>query len=103
MLYYTQFVGDATNLPIIKGTPDFSGIGLLDSDPYLIHGVSWWQNQNNFWRHVRNFVLDITDLPTQGAFHCLHWQVAQGTSVQNVVFNMATGDVNNTQWVGLFS
>lgn len=102
MLYYTQFVGDATNLPVIKGTPDFFGIALLDSDPYLAYGVSWWQNQNNFWRQVRNFVLDMTDMPQTGAYHGLHWQVSQGTSVQNVIFNMATGNPNNTQQVGQF-
>lgn len=102
MLYYTQFVGDATNLPVIKGTPDFFGIALLDSDPYLAYGVSWWQNQNNFWRQVRNFVLDMTDMPQTGAYHGLHWQVSQGTSVQNVIFNMATGNPNNTQQVCQF-
>lgn len=103
MLYYTQFVGDANNLPTIKGTPDFYGIGLLDSDPFLDTGDNWYQNQNNFWRHVRNFILDITELPTQGAVHALHWTVAQGTSVQNVVFNMATTDPDSTQLVSIIT
>jgi glucan 1,3-beta-glucosidase len=38
-LYYTQFVGDATNLPVIKATAGFSGIALIDSDPYGDGGV----------------------------------------------------------------
>lgn len=99
MLYYTQFVGNANDLPTIRALSNFSGIGLLDSDPYLPYGYSWWQNQNNFWRHVRNFILDISDLPPSGTFHCLHWQVAQGTSVQNVVFNMAPYTSDNKQMV----
>lgn len=45
MLYYTQFIGDANNLPVILGLPNFYGIALLDSDPYLAYGVSWWANQ----------------------------------------------------------
>lgn len=101
MLYYTQFVGDASNLPIIRGTSKFFGIALLDSDPYLAYGYSWYQNQNNFWRHVRNFVLDMTLMPTQGQMSGLHWQVAQGTSVQNVVINMAQTTGKNDQ-VGIF-
>lgn len=45
MLYYTQFIGDANNLPVILGLPNFYGIALLDSDPYLAYGFSWWANQ----------------------------------------------------------
>ena len=45
MLYYTQFIGDANNLPVILGMPNFYGIALLDSDPYLAFGYSWWANQ----------------------------------------------------------
>lgn len=45
MLYYTQMIGDANNLPVILGTPDFYGIALLDADPYLPFGNSWWANQ----------------------------------------------------------
>jgi hypothetical protein len=55
MLYYTQFIGDANNLPVILGLPNFRGIGLLDSDPYLAYGFSWWANQ------VGQPVLQVTD------------------------------------------
>ncbi|TKA48187.1 hypothetical protein B0A54_01680 [Friedmanniomyces endolithicus] len=48
--YYTQFIGDANNLPTIKAMPSFVGIGLFDSDVYLAYGYSWWTNQNNFYR-----------------------------------------------------
>jgi len=99
MLYYTQFVGDAVNLPVIKGDPKFYGIALLDADPYLAYGFNWYQNQNNFWRHVRNFVLDLTAMPTRGRYNGIHWQVAQGTSIQNVIFNMVDNDPKNEQQV----
>jgi len=50
------------------------------------------------WRQVRNFVLDIRQIP-KGTAHCLHWQVAQGTSLQNIVFEMTEGGDNNKQMV----
>lgn len=52
------------------------------------------------WRQVRNFVLDIRQIPP-GTAHCLHWQVAQGTSLQNIVFEMTEGGENNDQMVSL--
>ncbi|GAB7356707.1 hypothetical protein MBLNU459_g7413t1 [Dothideomycetes sp. NU459] len=101
MTYYTQFIGDANNLPRIMGLPNFFGIALLDSDPYLAYGFSWYQNQNNFYRQVRNFVLDITLIPASQISHCLHWQVAQATSLQNIVFVMNEGGEDNAQ-IGVF-
>lgn len=48
------------------------------------------------YRQVRNFVIDITSMPaTTGA--CIHWQVAQATSLQNIVFEMVQGGTNNNQ------
>jgi hypothetical protein len=74
-LYYTQFVGDAISIPTIKATAGFKGMALIDSDPYADGGVNWYTNQNNFFRQVRNFVLDTTAMPfTAGAG--IHWQVA---------------------------
>lgn len=95
--YYTQLVGDAITLPTLKASAAFSGMAVIDADPYEDDGSNWWVNQNNFFRQVRNFVIDITQQPiTQGA--CIHWQVAQATSLQNIVFNMRTdGGVTNTQ------
>jgi glucan 1,3-beta-glucosidase len=51
------------------------------------------------WRQVRNFVLDIRQV-APGVTHCLHWQVAQGASLQNIVFEM-TDDENTKQNVSL--
>lgn len=100
MTYYTQFVGDANDLPVLKATANFYGIAILDSNPYLAYGYNWYQNQNNFYRHVRNFVLDITSVPANSQqAYCLHWQVAQATSLQNIVFNMVEGGKDNVQMV----
>ena len=35
--YYTNFIGDPHDRPIIKGTPDFKGIALIDTDPYIVN------------------------------------------------------------------
>ncbi|KAL9131334.1 MAG: hypothetical protein Q9217_000713 [Psora testacea] len=94
--YYTQFVGDAVTLPTIKASPNFQGIAVIDSDPYADGGVNWYTNQNNFFRQVRNFVIDLTAMPaTAGAG--IHWQVAQATSLQNIRFEMIKGGSNNKQ------
>ena len=63
--YYTQFIGDALSIPTIKATPAFQGIAVIDSDPYIPNGngANWYTNQNNFFRQIRNFVIDLTSLP----------------------------------------
>lgn len=96
-LYYTQFVGDAVTKPTIKATAGFKGIAMIDSDPYMDGGSNWYTNQNNFFRQIRNFNIDLTAMPaTTGAG--IHWQVAQATSLQNIVFNMRTdGGTANAQ------
>jgi glucan 1,3-beta-glucosidase len=96
--YYTQFIGDATNLPTIRATSTFQGIAVIDTDPYIPggNGAQWYTNQNNFYRQMRNFIVDITQLPEdQGAG--IHWQVAQATSLQNIVFNMRPKSATNKQ------
>ncbi|KAI8949610.1 glycoside hydrolase family 55 protein [Xylaria longipes] len=106
--YYTQFVGDALNIPTIKGSPDFSGMGVIDANPYdYTTGQdpppNWYINQNNFFRQVRNFIIDMTDMPIAAgkASAGIHWQVAQATSLQNIVINMSPASSDNYQ-KGLF-
>ncbi|KAI0425937.1 glycoside hydrolase family 55 protein [Xylaria sp. FL1042] len=106
--YYTQFIGDALNIPTIKGSADFAGMGVIDANPY-VYGTNqnpppnWYINQNNFFRQVRNFIIDMTDMPTGSgkASAGIHWQVAQATSLQNIVFNMSPASSDNYQ-KGLF-
>ena len=92
-------IGDALTLPTLKASAGFVGMAVIDADPY-VNGVNWFTNQNNFYRQIRNFVIDLTAMPpTVGAG--IHWQVAQATSIQNVVFNMVQGGSNNKQ-LGIF-
>ncbi|RDW83246.1 glycoside hydrolase family 55 protein [Coleophoma crateriformis] len=96
-LYYTQFVGDAVTVPTIKALASFKGIAMIDANPYDNSGNNWYTNQNNFFRQVRNFVLDMTAMPASAGAG-IHWQVAQATSLQNIVFNMRTdGGTANAQ------
>ncbi len=95
--YYTQLVGDAVNLPTLKASPNFGGMAIIDSNPYIEGGANWYTNQNNFYRQVRNFIIDMTEV--LGNATGIHWQVAQATSLTNLFFKMAT-DGRNHQ--GLF-
>lgn len=95
-LYYTQLVGDATNLPVIKASASFKGMAVIDSDPYEDNGANWYTNQNNFFRQIRNFVIDIRSMPPSSGAG-IHWQVAQATSLQNIRFEMVKGGSNNKQ------
>jgi glucan 1,3-beta-glucosidase len=95
-LYYTQFVGDALSPPTLKAAANFQGMAVIDSDPYDNFGNNWYTNQNNFFRQVRNFVIDLTAMPPSlGAG--IHWQVAQATSLQNIRFEMVQGGTDNKQ------
>lgn len=97
--YFTQLIGDASNPPTLKATSDFGGFGLIDGDPYYTEVLNW-KSQNVFFRQVRNFVIDTTNIAPGTAATGMHWPTSQATSLQNIVFNMpATDDVVH---VGLF-
>lgn len=101
--YYTQFVGDANNLPTLLASSEFYGIGVIDTDVYLPYGYSWWTNQNNFYRHIRHFVIDLTQVPPTRSVHGIHWQTSQAASLQNIVFNMVMGTLGDgNQQQGIF-
>ncbi|KAF6815301.1 glucan -beta-glucosidase [Colletotrichum sojae] len=95
-LYHTQFVGNPNSHPVIKGCSDFKGIALIDANPYGPGGINWYVNQNQFFRQVRNFVLDMRDMPKDTRIQDdipiaptgIHWQVSQATSLQNITFKM---------------
>lgn len=111
-LYYTQFIGDALDPPTIIGCDKFEGIALIDTDPYIPggNGQNWYINQNQFFRQIRNFVFDLTEMPLSTNDHDqplvptgIHWQVSQACSLQNLVFNMPkSSDKNKTTHVGIF-
>ncbi|KAK4213453.1 pectate lyase superfamily protein-domain-containing protein [Rhypophila decipiens] len=90
--YGTQFIGDANNRPVIKAAASFIGLGVISTDHYVENGGTgsdgnakqWFINTANFYRQIRNFVIDIT-ATDQGAYvAALHYQVAQATSLQFV-------------------
>ncbi|KIW10000.1 hypothetical protein PV08_11776 [Exophiala spinifera] len=105
MYYMTQMVGDAVTPPTIKVAANFTkiiGLAVMDADIYIPSGSGgeWHANQNNFWRQVRNFIIDMTTAPLDTAG--IHWQVAQATSLQNIVINMAAKDVVNNAQQGIY-
>jgi len=96
--YFTELIGDPIDMPTLVMDPNFSGgIGLVDSDPYANTGNSYWTNQNNFYRQVRNFIIDTTRVPAGKTATGVHWQVAQATSVTNVHFKMSKEAGNKHQ------
>lgn len=99
--YYTQMVGDVLQVPTLKAAPNFAGIAVIDSDPYDNRGNNWWTNQNNFFRQVRNFKIDLTAQPMSTGTG-IHWQVAQATSLQNIEFNMNKDKSANNRQQGIF-
>ncbi|EWC45316.1 hypothetical protein DRE_00715 [Drechslerella stenobrocha 248] len=97
--YYTQLVGNPLDLPVLLAASNFKGMAVIDTDPYGPLGQNWYINQNNFFRAIRNFVIDLTDMnPTEGVG--IHHQVAQATSIYNVVFKMHEGAA--TRQKGIF-
>ncbi|PWY64049.1 pectin lyase-like protein [Aspergillus heteromorphus CBS 117.55] len=99
--YYTQMVGDANDLPVLKASAAFTGMAVIDSDPYLSSGANWYTNQNNFFRAVRNFVIDLTAMPESSGAG-IHWQVGQATSLQNIRFEMIKGGGSANKQQGIF-
>ncbi|CAG2110156.1 unnamed protein product [Medioppia subpectinata] len=99
--YYTQFIGDPINLPELIMAPNFDGDNvhaLIASDNYYEGGdTPYWPQTNNFYREIRNFVIDLTKGPLNKEATAIHWQVAQATSITNVHVKMSTQPGNNQQ------
>ncbi|KAJ4199814.1 hypothetical protein NW759_016024 [Fusarium solani] len=99
--YYTHMVGDVQSLPVLKAAANFAGMAVIDCDPYDDQGNNWHTNQNNFFRQIRNFKIDLTGMPkTSGTG--VHWQVAQATSLQNIVFQMIEDKSEDNVQQGIF-
>ncbi|KAI0748312.1 exo-beta-1,3-glucanase [Daedaleopsis nitida] len=99
--YYTQLVGDARSPPVLLAAPNFAGMAVIDADPYIDGGggAQWYANQNNFFRSVRNFVIDLRQTPASATSTGIHWQVSQSTSLANIVFQMSTAAGNAHQGI----
>ncbi|KAH7171875.1 pectate lyase superfamily protein-domain-containing protein [Fusarium sp. MPI-SDFR-AT-0072] len=99
--YYTHMIGDVNNVPVLKPTANFEGMAVIDVDPYNSDGSNWHTNQNNFFRQVRNFKIDLTGMPKSSGTG-IHWQVAQATSLQNIVFQMIEDPSDDNKQQGIF-
>jgi glucan 1,3-beta-glucosidase len=83
-------VGDALSLPVLKASASFQRIAVIDADPCADGGINWYTNQNDFFRQVRNFVIDVAGQPPNIGTG-IHHQVSQATSLQNIRFEMIPG------------
>ncbi|KAG1849256.1 glycoside hydrolase family 55 protein [Suillus subluteus] len=100
--YYTQMIGDAKKPPTLLASSSFNGFAVIDADPYIPNGwgAQWFSNQNNFYRSIRNLIIDLRQIPASTSAIGLHWQVSQATSLINIVIEMSTASNNNHQ--GMF-
>lgn len=75
---------------------------MIDGDPYQLgqNGNLPYGATNVFWRQVRNFKIDMTNVASTLYVAGVHWPTAQATSLQNMVFNMSTA--SGTQHMGVF-
>ena len=92
MPFGTQAIGDANNRPTLVAAPSFVRLGVLSMDEYTgapgpgIDGgdPECYVNAANFYRQIRNIVIqvDIRQIAQGTLVTCLHYQVAQATSLQ---------------------
>lgn len=106
MWYGTQIVGDAVSPPTIKVSADYKndiGLAVFDADIYIPagSGAEWYANQNNFFRQLRNVIIDMTEAPSFATG--IHWQVAQATSLQNIRIKMRPKDEDKNAQQGIFA
>lgn len=97
--YFTQLVGNPNDMPVLKATPGFTGLGLIDGDQYQPGGQGWGST-NVFYRQIRNFKLDMTGIPASASATGIHWPTGQATSIQNVEILMSSDA--RTQHQGIF-
>ncbi|KAF2118889.1 exo-beta-1,3-glucanase-like protein [Lophiotrema nucula] len=94
--YYTMIIGNPNCLPTLLVSPSFntsSSTYVLDGDPFMPgqNGKKSWIATNTFFRQVRNLIFDMTQFPSTQLIQGMHWPTSQTTSLQNLVFRMATG------------
>ncbi|KAF1817732.1 glycoside hydrolase family 55 protein [Dissoconium aciculare CBS 342.82] len=98
MPFGTQLIGDAVNRPTILAASRFIGLGVISTDKYTGGGAGsdgldeeYYVNTANFYRQIRNVIIDVSGTrPVQGVSG-VHYQVAQATSMQNVDIIAKTG------------
>lgn len=102
MPFGTQVIGDAIDRPMLLASGSFTGLGVLSTDEYTGGqggGEQYYINTANFYRQIRNIAIDITQAGVN--ISCLHYQVAQATSLQNVEL-IASTDASKNQ-IGMYA
>ncbi|KAF3182575.1 hypothetical protein TWF225_006479 [Orbilia oligospora] len=84
--YQTHMIGDPFDLPRLKAAPSFEGYAVIEGNPYYAPDKNWHGPTNNFYKVVRNFIIDTTAMPPDAYGTGIHWQVAQATSLTNIIF-----------------
>ncbi|KAI2907774.1 CAZyme family GH55 [Aspergillus niger] len=97
--YNTEFYGNPFDYPTILAASSFVGLGVITSDVYTGDDTEWYINQNNFLRSIRNFKMDITRTDPNAYVCAIHWQVAQGTSLENIEFYMMQDGLTTQQGI----
>ncbi|KAK0225092.1 exo-beta-1,3-glucanase [Armillaria nabsnona] len=101
--YGTQLIGDPKNPPTLLAAESFNDLAVIDVNPYIVlgNGAQWYASTNNFFRSVRNFVIDVTQIPAEKSQGTgIHWQVGQATSLFNIKFVMSSAP--NTAHQGIW-
>lgn len=98
--YYTQLIGNPNGRAVIQATAGFTGLAVIDADPYQSSGNQGYGSTNVFYRQIRNIIIDLTSIPADTPMNALHWPTAQATSLQNVQINLS--QASGTQHVGVF-
>jgi hypothetical protein len=67
MPFGTQVIGDANDRPTLLASASFIGLGVLSTDKYTGGGTGsdggdqeYYVNTANFYRQIRNIIIDIT-------------------------------------------
>ena len=89
VIYNTEIVGDAEVWPTIKFVVEKSPnlTFALDAAGAWYHDVS----ENNFYRHIRNFVVDLSASSNVAG---INWKLSQATTLVNVHFTSGIGSTN---------
>jgi hypothetical protein len=102
MPFGTQVIGDANTRPTLIAAPSFVGLGVLSTDEYTGGqggDEEYYINTANFYRQIRNIIIDIRKVSAGALVTCIHYQVAQATSTQNVQLIAQAG----TDQIGMFA
>lgn len=98
--YFTQLVGNPNSRPVLKASPNFKGMGVIDGDEYQNDGNQGWTSTSVFFRQIRNIVVDLTAVAPGTGATGIHWPTGQASSLYNIKIVMSSS--SGTKHQGLF-